>query len=91
MQYIYIISVITENTLRVLQRMAGIFAKHRLNIEQMNVFDSGNEGRSFFNIVIHSDEKTKERVINQLQRIVELLEVKVVNQIPLIKKEISSP
>lgn len=90
MQYIYIISVITENTLRVLQRMAGIFARHRLNIEQMNVFESGHDGTSFFNIVIHSDEKTKERVIQQLQRIVELIEVKVTNQIPLKKKETHS-
>lgn len=87
MQYIYIISVITENTLRVLQRMAGIFARHRLNIEQMNVSESGKKGTSFFNIVIHSDEKTKERVITQLQRIVELIDIKVTNQIPLQEED----
>ncbi len=40
MKYIYAISVVTENTLRVLQRMAGIFARNRLNIEQLKVFET---------------------------------------------------
>jgi acetolactate synthase I/III small subunit len=82
-QYIYVISVITENTLRVLQRMAGIFARHRLNIEQMNVFETQKKGVSYCSIVIHSDEKTVMRVIKQLERIIELLEVKINSQICL--------
>ncbi|MFI4955046.1 MAG: ACT domain-containing protein [Gammaproteobacteria bacterium] len=83
MKYIYAISVVTENTMRVLQRLAGIFARQRLNIEQLNVFETSNAGTSLFNIVVHSDEKTMERVINQLQRIFELLEVRVNSKIPL--------
>jgi acetolactate synthase-1/3 small subunit len=82
MRYIYVISVITENTMRVLQRMAGIFARQRLNIEQLTVCETG-KGVSYFNIVIHSDDKSMARVINQLQRIVELMEVKINNKIPL--------
>ena len=83
MRYIYAISVITENTLRVLQRMAGIFARYRLNIEQMNVFETGNRGTSFFNIIVHSDVKTADRVIKQLEKIFELREIKINSQIPL--------
>lgn len=83
MKYIYALSVVTENTTRVLQRMAGIFARNRINIEQLTVFETGNKGTSFFNIVIHSDVRCIERVIKQLQRIVELLEIKVNSQIPL--------
>ena len=83
MQYIYAISVVTENTLRVLQRLAGIFARYRLNIEQMNVFETGNRGTSYFNIIVHSDAKTADRVIKQLEKIFELKEVKIVSQIPL--------
>jgi acetolactate synthase-1/3 small subunit len=82
MKYIYFISAVSENTLRVLQRVAGIFARHRLNIEQLNVFETGNAGISHFSIVIHADPKTIARVMHQLQRIVELLEVKINNQIP---------
>ncbi len=90
MKYIYAISVMTENTLRVLQRIAGIFARNRLSIEQMTVFETSNKGVSYFNIIIHSDAKTIERVIKQLQRIIELLEVKINSQIPLMVVDIPS-
>jgi acetolactate synthase-1/3 small subunit len=83
MKYIYGLSVITENTTRVLQRMAGTFARNRINIEQLTVFETSNKGTSIFNIVIHSDEKTMDRVIQQLQRIVELLELKITSKILL--------
>ncbi len=75
--------------MRVLQRIAGIFSRQRLNIEQLTVFETSNKGTSYFNIVIHSDVKTINRVIQQLQRIVELLEVKINSQIPLIEPEIN--
>ena len=83
MKYIYALSVVTENTTRVLQRMAGIFARNRLNIEQLTVFETGNKGTSFFNIVIHSDAKTIDRVMKQLQKIVELMDININSQIPL--------
>lgn len=83
MKYIYVLSVVTENTPRVLQRMAGIFARNRLNIEQLTVFETGNKGTSFFNIVIQGDAKTIERVVKQLQKIVELIDIKINSQIPL--------
>jgi acetolactate synthase-1/3 small subunit len=82
MKYIYALSVVTENTTRVLQRVAGVFARNRLNIEQLTVFETSNKGTSFFNIVIQSDVKTIDRVVKQLHRIVELLEVKINSQIP---------
>lgn len=86
MKYIYVISVFTENTLRVLQRTAGIFARHRLNIEQLSVFETSIKGTSHFTIVIHSDPKTIERVMNQLKRIIELLDVKISSQMPLLSE-----
>lgn len=84
MKYIYALSVVTENTTRVLQRMAGVFARNRLNIEHLTVFETGKNGKSFFNIVIHSDEQCITRVMKQLQRIVELLEIKINSKIPLV-------
>ncbi len=85
MKYITVISVVTENTLRVLQRMAGIFARYRINIEQLTVFETSNKGTSYFNIVVHSDVQTTERLINQLRRIIELHDVKINSQIPLVQ------
>ncbi len=84
MQSIYVISAITENTMRVLQRMAGIFSRQRLNIEQLTVFETGRKGLSCFNIVVHSDARKMERTMHQLRRIVELMEVNITSEIPLI-------
>ena len=86
MKYIYAISVVTENTLRVLQRIAGIFARQRVNIEQMNVFETSNKGTSYFNIVFHSDPKTTDRVVKQLQKIFELKDLKINSKIPLLEQ-----
>jgi len=83
MQYIYALSVITENTTRVLQRIAGILARNCLNIEQLTVFETHKKGTTFFNIVIHSDVERLERVVKQIQRIVELIDIKINSQIPL--------
>lgn len=91
MKYIYVISALTENTLRVLQRMVGTFTRHRLNIEQLNVFETDNKGTSYFNIIIHSDDKTVDKLIKQLQRIIELLEVKVTSRMPLIEQKRPTP
>lgn len=82
MKYIYVIAIVTENKLRVLQRIAGICARNRLNIEQLNVFE-GNKGTSYFNVVVHTDTKTMDKVMNQLARIFELLDIKISSQIPL--------
>jgi acetolactate synthase I/III small subunit len=87
MQGVYVVSAITENTLRVLQRISGIFARHRINIQQLNVFEIENSGISHFSIVVQGNSKTVEVVVKKLQRIIEVLEVKISSQIPLIQSK----
>ncbi len=77
MRNLYSISMTTENTLRVLQRTASVFSRNRVNIEQLNVFETDTKGISFFNIVIYAEEKLVERVVKQLAKIVELREIHV--------------
>jgi acetolactate synthase-1/3 small subunit len=84
MQKVYIISATTENALRVLQRISGIFARHRLNIQQLNVFATANKNVSFFNITVHSDEKTVTLVVKKLQRVIELLDVKITHEMEIL-------
>lgn len=77
MQQVYMISAAIENQARVLQRMTGIFARFRVSIEQLIMSESNIQGRSLFKIIILSDEKSVERIMHQLRRIIELLEVNV--------------
>ena len=71
----YVLSVVTENTLRVLQRMAGLFARHRVNIEQLNVCGLGASGFSAFSIVVYSAQPKVVLLVKQLERIVEVKNV----------------
>lgn len=84
MQKAYTISATTENALRVLQRMSGIFARHRLNIQQLNVYATEDVNVSCFSITVFSDEKTVLLVIKKLQRVIELLDVKLSNEMEIV-------
>ena len=79
MQNLYFLSLTTDNTLRVLQRIATVFARHRINVENMNVFESKCKGISHFSITIYSESDRLDKVIKQLKRIVELHDVQVGN------------
>jgi acetolactate synthase I/III small subunit len=84
MQKVFMISATTENALRVLQRISGIFARHRLNIQQLNVFATGNKNISHFNITVHGDTKTVVLVVKKLQRVIELFDVKITNEMEIL-------
>lgn len=72
----YVISIVSHNTLSVLQRVAGTFSRYRVNIEHINAYRCNNN-LSHWQINIHSEKKTIQMVINQLEKIVELVEVKI--------------
>lgn len=76
MKYVYVITTLTANTMRGLQRIVGVFTRHGLHIEQMSIFETNLHGLTYFNIVMQCDEIMAEKLLRQLQRIVELMEVK---------------
>ncbi|MDF3054200.1 MAG: hypothetical protein K0Q74_107 [Gammaproteobacteria bacterium] len=82
----YMISMVTENKIRVLQRIAGILARNRLNIIHMNVQEMSGEETSQLSLTFESEEKTTMRVVQQLKRMIELLEINVSNQAPKIQQ-----
>ena len=51
----HIISIVTRNSLRVLQRISGLFSRYSVNIDQMSIF-SGQDGLSHFSIIVYSDD-----------------------------------
>jgi acetolactate synthase I/III small subunit len=83
MENAYVLSLTTENALRVLQKIATIFSRHRLNIEQLNVFETTRKGISHFNVMVHSKEHLILQVVKQLERIIEVKQVNINHRIPL--------
>ena len=89
-QKIYFISMTTENALCVLQRIASIFSRHRINIEQMNVFETANKGVSHFNLVLHSNDEKINKVIRQLAKVIEVIDIQITNSMPISSEEAPS-
>jgi acetolactate synthase-1/3 small subunit len=74
-----IISIVTRNSLRVLQRVSGLFSRYSVNIEQMSIF-SGEDELSHFSIIVYSDDHSIQKLTNQLHKIIEVCDIRVVNQ-----------
>lgn len=75
----HIISIVTRNSLRVLQRISGLFSRYSINIDQMSIF-SGKDELSHFSIIVYSDYHSVQKLTNQLHKIIEVCDVRVVNQ-----------
>ncbi len=80
----YVMSIITQNTLCVLQRVAGMFSRYRINIEHINI-SRHSEALSYWNVVIYSEDEKVDLLTKQLKKIIELVDVKVIDVVPFSK------
>ncbi|QCR21214.1 acetolactate synthase small subunit [Pontibacter sp. SGAir0037] len=71
----YNITVYTENQVGLLNRIAIIFSRRKLNIESFNSSPSEIEGIHRFNIVIHETEEVVRKIAGQIEKQVEVLKV----------------
>ncbi len=74
----HIINIVTRNSLRVLQRISGLFSRYSVNIDQMSIF-SGQDGLSYFSMIVYSDDHSIMKLTNQLHKIIEVCDVRVLN------------
>lgn len=71
---LYYIVITTDNTLRVLQRIATVFSRNRVNIEKMNAFKNEENNITHINIAIYTESKPVDKLIKQLEKIIEVHE-----------------
>ena len=69
----FTISVYSENHVGLLNRISGIFLKRHINIESLNVSKSEIDGVSKFTIVIYSTEDWAVKIVNQIEKQVEVI------------------
>lgn len=69
----FTISVYSENHVGLLNRISGIFLKRHINIESLNVSKSEIENVSKFTIVIFSTEDWAVKIVNQIEKQVEVI------------------
>jgi len=73
MKHEYTITVYTENQVGLLNRIAIIFSRRKINIDSLNVSPSEAEGIHRFTIVINEFEEVVRKLCRQIERQVEVL------------------
>ena len=71
----YNITAYTENQIGLLNRIAIIFSRRKINIESLNTSPSEIDGIHRFNIVIHETEDVVRKIAKQIEKQVEVLKV----------------
>ncbi len=89
MENLHTISVFTENSPGVLHRITVMFTRRKVNIESLTVSETERKGVSRFTIVVKIDDDMLDKVIKQLARIVEVLDVSASPNQDLLFKEIA--
>lgn len=79
MEQTFVIMATTENVLRVMQRMASLLTRNRLKIQQIQVTEMGMERCAHLCLILRTDEQTVEKLIKQLRKMSDLLEVSFIN------------
>ena len=69
----YTITVYTENQIGLLNRIAILFSRRKLNVESLNTSPSEVEGIHRFTIVINETEEVVRKLCRQLEKQVEIL------------------
>src|SRR5918998_1503320 len=69
----YTITVYTENHIGLLNRIAIIFSRRKINIDSMNTSPSEVEGIHRFTIVINEVEDVVRKLVRQIEKQVEVL------------------
>jgi acetolactate synthase I/III small subunit len=69
----YTITVYTENQIGLLNRIAIIFSRRKINVESLNTSPSEIEGIHRFTIVIHETEEIVRKLVQQIEKQVEVL------------------
>ncbi len=82
------LSVLVEDESGVLSRIAGLFARRGFNIESLAVGPAEKEGVSRITMVIFGDNRTIEQLTKQLYKLINILKVQDVTDIPCVEREL---
>ena len=82
------LSVLVEDESGVLTRIAGLYARRGFNIESLAVGPAEEIGISRITMVVPSDERTIEQLTKQLYKLVNILKVEDITNLPCIEREL---
>jgi acetolactate synthase I/III small subunit len=75
----HIVSALVENKPGVLFRVTNLFRARSFNIESITVGSTEQQDLSRMTITTNSDEKTLDQLVKQLRKLIDVIEVKVLD------------
>ena len=85
----FTITAFSENHIGLLNRITIIFTRRRINIESLTVGESAVKGLHKFTIVVRSTRDQVEKVVKQIDKLVEVLKVFYMVDDEVIHQEIA--
>lgn len=82
------ISVLVENRAGVLNRITGLFSRRAFNIESLSVNVTDNPDTSRITIIVDSGNSVLEQVEKQLNKLVEVIKVRTLEETSTIGREL---
>ena len=81
--------VLVEDVPGVLDRVASLFRRRGYNIESLTVGHTDREGVSHITVVMNADDRTAALVEANLYKVVQVLEVKDVSNLPSVVRDLA--
>lgn len=82
------LSVLVENQPGVLTRVAGLFSRRGYNIESLAVGETHEPTVSRMTIVVDGDDLVIEQVVKQLNKLIDVIEVRDITQEEYVDREL---
>lgn len=82
------ISVIVQDESGVLSRISGLFARRGFNIDSLAVGPTEKIGLSRIIMSVNGDNRTIEQLIKQLYKLINVLKVQDITNIPCVEREL---
>ena len=83
------LSVLVENHAGVLSRVAGLFSRRGFNIDSLAVGITENPNISRMTIVVDGDEYTVEQVSKQLNKLIDVIKLKKLENSESVRRELT--
>lgn len=82
------ISVLVENHFGVLARISGLFSARGYNIDSLCVGETQDRSVSRMTVVVQGDDGVLGQIVNQLQKLVEVIEIIDLTQESFVEREL---
>jgi acetolactate synthase-1/3 small subunit len=82
------ISVLVENQFGVLARVSGMFSARGYNIDSLCVGETEDPTASRMTVVVRGDDRVLEQIVKQLNKLVEVIEVRDLTRESYVEREL---